>query len=99
MSDWHEDVRKLGGERLINIIEEIREKHKELSAKFDKAFPASDYDGHCRYHELMIERISETKKLRQAIQEKTIAGLVWAFIVFVASMIYHGIFDKISIWR
>jgi hypothetical protein len=46
--------------------------------------PNGDHVGHSRYHTLMIEQIEERRRLRQAVQEKTIAGLVWGFIVFCA---------------
>lgn len=55
----------------------------EMDAKFKAAFPAGDNVGHCRYHEAQIELLHERRRLRQAILEKSIAGLVWALIVFV----------------
>lgn len=47
------------------------------------AVPNGDHVGHSRYHTLMIEQFEERRKMRRAIQEKTIAGLVWGFLVFV----------------
>lgn len=48
------------------------------------AVPAGDHVGHCRYHQLMIEGIEGRKRLRQAIIEKTIPGLILAFLGFLA---------------
>ncbi len=53
----------------------------DMEKRFADAFPGGDHVGHCRYHTLMIEHIEERRKLRMAVQEKTIAGLVWAGIV------------------
>lgn len=46
-----------------------------------RAFPSEDTDGHRRFHETMIESLEERRRLRRAIQEKTIAGLLWAALV------------------
>lgn len=62
-----------------------------------EAFPAGDVDGHRRYHELMIERNAELRRLRVAVQEKTISGLVWAFIVFSAFAAWHFVRFKLGI--
>lgn len=53
----------------------------DLEKRFADAFPGADHVGHCRYHELMIEDIAARKRLRQAVMEKTIAGLVWGALV------------------
>ncbi len=52
----------------------------DMEKRFADTFQGSDHVGHCRYHTLMIEGIEERRKLRHAIQEKTIAGLAWALI-------------------
>jgi hypothetical protein len=56
----------------------------DMDRRFAEAFPGGDHVGHCRYHELMIEDIAVKKRLRQAVMEKTVAGLVWAVIVGLA---------------
>jgi hypothetical protein len=48
------------------------------------AVPNADPHGHRRYHELMIEDISARKALRKTIVEKSVAGLVWGTLVFIA---------------
>lgn len=63
---------------------EFKTWREDLERRFSEAFPGGDHRGHCRYHTLMIEQLEERRRLRIAVQEKTIAGLVWALIVFAA---------------
>jgi len=58
------------------------------------AFPGGDIDGHRRAHETMIELLEERRKLRVAIQEKTISGLIWAAIVAGATAVYQHYFQR-----
>lgn len=60
----------------------------EMDERFADAFPGGDHVGHCRYHELMIEQIEERRRLRQAILEKTISGLIWSAIVGGAAAVW-----------
>ena len=53
------------------------------------AFPHGDFEGHRRYHETMIEMLAERRRLRQAIQEKTISGLIWAALVGLGIAVWH----------
>lgn len=69
---------------------------KDLELRFAEAFPGGDYLGHCRYHALMIERNEELRRLRAAILEKTIAGLVWAVIVGAGIAAWHYIVSLIK---
>lgn len=55
------------------------------------AFPGSDIEGHRRYHEMQIALLEERRKLRAAIQEKTISGLVWMFLMGVGAFIVLGV--------
>lgn len=86
---WHEDAKRLGGEELIPVIAKLQDDHHELAEKFKKSFPAGDHEGHCRYHDLIIERTAEIKKLRLAVQEKTISGILWAGIVSLGIAVFH----------
>ena len=47
------------------------------------AFPGADPESHRRAHEIMMEQLEEKRKLRKAIQEKTLSGLVWAFMIWL----------------
>lgn len=64
---------------------------KDLEGRFADAFAAGDHIGHRRYHELLIERNAELRRLRQAIIEKTISGLVWSFIVGVGAALWFAV--------
>ena len=66
-------------------LHEIKKNVADLSST---AFPGGDLEGHRRYHILMIERTEEIRKLRVAIREKTLGGLIWALIVFLGLCIY-----------
>lgn len=70
-------------------IGSLEGRQTDLERRFTEAFPGGDHMGHCRYHELMIEGIEEKRKLRQAVQEKTISGLVWAAMVGLAYAIWQ----------
>lgn len=62
-------------------VARLEGQHDTLERKFLEAFPGGDHVGHCRYHILMIEHLEERRRLRIAIQEKTISGLIWAALV------------------
>jgi len=96
----------MGGDALVEILTEIRTCQKEMALKIsgmgneiqnhleahiNKAFAGGDADGHRRAHEAMINLIEEKRRLRVAIQEKTISGLVWAAIVFLGLSAFEHI--------
>lgn len=66
-------------------------RHDERIADIASAFPNGDTEGHRRYHQTMIEILEERRRLRVAIQEKTISGLVWALMVFIGLAAWHYI--------
>ncbi len=83
---------------LVKVLMEVSENQKALADRITAiefsidaaiknhiraAFAGGDVDGHRRAHESMIELIEEKRKLRVAIQEKTISGLIWVVIVWV----------------
>lgn len=57
---------------------------KLVSDHINKAFPGADADGHRRAHEAMIQLAEEKRRLRVAIQEKTLSALVWGAIIALA---------------
>lgn len=88
------DLRRI--ENIESDIDELTDKQDaiskqtaDLAQRFADAFPGGDHVGHCRYHELMIDDIDGRKKLRDAVMEKTVAGLVWAIIVGIAIACWH----------
>jgi hypothetical protein len=86
MSGTREDV--ITDERL-DTLERWRD---EMDAKFEAAFPGGDHVGHCRYHDAQIELLHERRRLRIAVQEKTISGLVWSLIVAGAVAVWNFYF-------
>lgn len=76
----------------LDSLERFRE---EYERKFTEAFPNGDHVGHCRYHLLMIERTEEIRRLRRAIMEKTITGLVFAAIVGVGAAVWFYVVAKV----
>lgn len=86
--------------RVISLLIEIREAQQamdmrlvtaesNLTKHIDAAFPGGDPDGHRRYHETQIELLAERRRLRVAIQEKTISGLVFSGIILLITALYH----------
>lgn len=68
-------------EATIEDLDAVNRRVDDLERRFVESFPGGDHVGHCRYHALMIEDLAERKKLRQAVMEKTVAGLVWAIML------------------
>jgi hypothetical protein len=62
-------------------IDQLERWKEDMERRFAEAFPGGDHVGHCRYHQLMIEDIDAKKRLREAIMQKTIAGLVWGAMI------------------
>ncbi|WP_291785291.1 hypothetical protein [Luteibacter sp.] len=46
-----------------------------------KAFPEEDPEGHCRYHQEVIDEIKERKKLWVEIRAHILKGSTWALLV------------------
>jgi len=96
------EAKKLGGDSLVHVIEEIRDtqrqkvqdiqevnkrvdEHHDEITQLKNAFPSTDIEGHRRYHQLIIDNTEAKRALATAIKEKTISGLIWGFIVWLAS--------------
>jgi hypothetical protein len=79
------------GSALAGIIVELQQASKRILARLDEhdaaietlqnAFPGKDSGAHCRYHQLLIEEMTERKKIRSAVLEQVIKGSVWALLV------------------
>lgn len=86
MELWQQQAKQAGGDDLVTKIEQMASDIHEIKgslADYSKAFAGNDLDGHRRYHEAVIERTAELRRLRVAIQEKTISGLVWVVILWL----------------
>lgn len=103
---WQQEVRKMGGDALVEVLSDIKECQNKMATKINgmrgeiesaleahinKAFAGGDAEGHRRAHEAMINLIEEKRRLRVAIQEKTISGLIWAGIMFVGLAIFNEV--------
>ena len=75
---------------------EITDLTEQVAASM-RGFPGKDADSHRRYHETMIEELAERRKLRMAIQEKTISGLVWALVLGLAWAIWHEVLRQLGV--
>lgn len=60
-----------------------------------KAFPGGDWEGHRRYHEVLIDRIERRAKLYDAMLEELTKKGMWALIVFVGGAILYFIRGKL----
>lgn len=76
-------------------IEDRMEDLEMQVQRLSRAYPEGDIEGHRRYHELVIERTGEIRRLRVAIQEKTISALIWAAIVGASMLLWKGIVANI----
>ncbi len=93
------EIAEKHGDALAEILQGLHEAQQHFLARLDMqeaaisrvlgAFPGKDPESHCRYHDALIADMAERKKLRQAVQEKTISGLVWSGIVACATALYH----------
>lgn len=105
---WQDEVRKLGGEHLVRVLEDIcasqqrtcdRIKQMEgnieltLQKHIDTAFAGGDPDGHRRAHETMINMMEERRRMYASIREKTISGLLWGALVWMG----YAVLTKIRI--
>ena len=79
---------------MVHALKRIEERLGSVESKLDRvvtAFPNSDFEGHKRYHETIVEMLAERRRLRMAIQEKTISGLIWMVLVGLGLAIWHEI--------
>lgn len=93
------DLAETHGPALAEILQGILDAQQQLLSRLDLqeanisrvlgAFPAGDPESHRRYHDALIEDLAERRKLRQAVQEKTISGLVWSGIVALGTLLYR----------
>lgn len=58
--------------------------------RLEQAFPGDDPLGHRRYHDTQIEILDERRRLRIAIQEKTISALIWSAIVSILMWLWNN---------
>jgi hypothetical protein len=62
-------------------MEAIRREMMALSASVKTAFPGGDFDGHRRYHELLISREEQKQQIRREIITHLLKGSTWAMLL------------------
>lgn len=96
---WQEEARKIGGHELVQVIEAMAEDIHAIKAdmaRFMKAFPNDDIDGHREYHKIMIERNRNMRDLTLEIRKKTVVGVLWMLLAGVGIAVWHEIIDLVS---
>ncbi len=93
---WQKQARTLGGDDLVDALESMADDIAEIKRTLSRAFVGGDADGHRRYHELVQERNAELRRLRIAIQEKTISALIWSIIVGISIAVWHEIVSVVG---
>lgn len=67
----------------------IEERAKALEEKIADGFPNGDPRSHRLVHEGYIREAEERAALRKTVVERTVTGVVWAGIVFVAIAVWE----------
>jgi len=73
--------------------EELRERARSEETRLDvliKAFSNDDPRGHREYHDALIAAAQQRVKIRQAVIEKSLTGLIWVGVVWVAYAIWQA---------
>lgn len=97
-------------DNLIQAHHETRDAHKEtqrklqehldeettMFTKFKEAFPDGDTRGHREYHETLMKEMERRVRFRDAIIEKSLAGLVWSGLVAMGAAIWTYVKDHMK---
>lgn len=67
-----------------------------LSAAVKTAFPDGDFDGHRRYHELLIAREEQRQQIRREVLTHLLKGSTWAALVGLLWMVLRHAKDLIK---
>lgn len=67
-----------------------------LSGAVKTAFPAGDFDGHRRYHELLIAREEQRQQIRREILTHLLKGSSWAMILGLFWMLVRSAKDYLK---
>jgi hypothetical protein len=68
-------------------MEALRREMLALSAAVKTAFPGGDFDGHRRYHELLISREEQRQQIRREVITHLLKGSTWAMLVGLLWMV------------
>ncbi|MGY6273879.1 hypothetical protein ACXIUT_29815 [Achromobacter denitrificans] len=67
-----------------------------LSGAVKTAFPGVDFDGHRRYHELLISREEQRQLIRREVITHLLKGSTWAAIVGLLLMVLRHAKDYLK---
>jgi len=85
-----------GSDRRIDaIIEQLPDRIEDAVGRAMAASHQLTAEQH-QWVLLAIQREAQSIRLRQAIIEKTLAGLVWAAVVGLGVLVYHGAVDYLQ---
>ncbi|WP_454676678.1 hypothetical protein [Achromobacter marplatensis] len=72
-------------------MEALRREMLALSSAVKTAFPDGDFDGHRRYHELLIAREEQRQMIRREVITHLLKGSTWAMLLGLFWMVIkHG---------
>lgn len=78
-ADWRRDT--------DTKFDALQKEMLAVSASVKTGFPGGDYDGHRRYHELIIEREEQRQLIRREVITHLIKGSTWAALVGLLLMV------------
>lgn len=70
-----------------NEMEALRREMLALSSAVKTAFPGGDFDGHRRYHELLIAREEQRQQIRREVITHLLKGSTWAALAGLLWMV------------
>lgn len=77
-------------------MEALRREMLALSAMVKTAFPGGDFDGHRRYHELLIAREEQRQQIRREVITHLLKGSTWAALVGLLWMVLRHAKDYLK---
>ena len=81
---------------VIRELAKLREDVSDLREELKAAVPSGDIDSHRRYHELIIEHTAQRVRLRHAVIEKTLTGLVYMGLLALGAAVWQYFISAIS---
>ncbi|WZB76776.1 hypothetical protein WJ972_15535 [Achromobacter insuavis] len=79
-----------------NEMEALRREMLALSSAVKTAFPGGDFDGHRRYHELLIAREEQRQQIRREVITHLLKGSTWAALVGLLWMVLRHAKDYLK---
>lgn len=90
---------EIGNGAVVSVLKQIDKHVIETNVKLDDmgqkiadvcgAFPQADFEGHKRYHQVMIDDINSRKELIKAIKEKSFVTLFIMLMGFLCMAVWH----------